>query len=66
MAKRQLINDVVNDENSFIIDKCDACGFISYNPINRCPQCGNMILTGEKVDKATWLKGAIKGELAAR
>ena len=63
MAKRQLKGQPINDENSFIIDKCEACGFVSYNPIAECPQCGNKILTGVKTDKRTWVQGAVKETL---
>ncbi len=63
MPKRKGPQDLVNDENSFAIDKCDFCGFVSYNPIASCPQCGNKILTGEIVDKDTWIKGAVKEDI---
>ena len=37
-----------------IIDRCDNCGFESCGIIAHCPQCGNTILTSEKLDAKTW------------
>lgn len=51
---------LINNEESFCIDKCEMCGFVAYHPIFECPQCGNKILTGIKTDKRTWVKGAAK------
>lgn len=41
-------------KRKFVIDKCEMCGFVSYNFITRCPVCGNMILTAEKLNEEEW------------
>ncbi len=51
------------NERNYTIDKCENCGFISYSVIARCPVCGNMILTGEKILKKDWMRGAVKEKL---
>jgi hypothetical protein len=52
--ERRKMAKLINGENSFVIDKCEACGFVSYSVITRCPSCGNMILTSEVLDEKTW------------
>ena len=41
-------------KNSFIIESCKLCGAEFYNAMERCSVCGNMFLTGKKVDEKTW------------
>lgn len=41
MAERKIVD---GQEENFLIDKCENCGFTSYSVIARCPQCGNQIL----------------------
>ena len=53
-------------KESHVIDKCEVCGFISYSVITRCPLCGNMILTGEIIDKSSWVRGRAKELLNER
>ena len=48
MTERQIVD---GQEENFLIDKCNFCGFVSYSCIARCPQCGNMILTSERVSE---------------
>jgi len=59
MAKEKL-KTPEDHSKSHIIDKCETCGFVSYSVIARCPVCGNMILTGEKILKRDWTRGRVK------
>ena len=49
MTERKRLID--GNEANFLIDKCEFCGFASYNVITECPKCGNKIITVEEVRK---------------